>query len=69
MAHEEYGQKMKDIYGNDVENLLIEQLQSDEESTDSEMGITERDGRLRIIIPDWRTCQVCLNFYLVNLVK
>lgn len=58
MANEEYGQKMRDIYGNDVEKLLIEQLQSDEESTDSELGWVATPGRLRVNIPSWRTFQV-----------
>ncbi|KAG2191429.1 hypothetical protein INT47_003939 [Mucor saturninus] len=48
-------QKMKDTYGDDIEKLLIEQLQSDEESTDSEIAMTEKNLRLRIMVPHWRT--------------
>lgn len=58
MVNEEYGKKMRDTYGDDIEKLLIEQLQSDEESTDSEIGMTEKNLRLRVMVPHWRTNEV-----------
>lgn len=48
---------MRDLFGDDVENLAIEQLQSDEESTDTEMGETER-GALKVMTPSWRSQKV-----------
>ncbi|GAA5805530.1 hypothetical protein HPULCUR_012121 [Helicostylum pulchrum] len=38
MAHSVFGSEMKTLFGNDVFNLALEQLQSDEESTDTEAG-------------------------------
>jgi hypothetical protein len=58
MGHAHYGQAMKELFGEDVESLLIEQLQSDEESTDSEMGEVEKSAKLRIIRPSWRSRKV-----------
>ena len=58
MVNEEYSKKMRDAYGDDIEKLLIEQLQSDEESTDSEIGMTEKNSRLRVMVPHWRTNEV-----------
>lgn len=60
MANEEYGQQIKGLYGDDVGKLLIEQLQSDEESTDSELGLEARPGHLMVMNPTWRSYKVRL---------
>lgn len=43
---------MRDTFGEDVDNLVIEQLQSDEESTDSEGADS---AKLRVARPSWRS--------------
>ncbi|GAA5801024.1 hypothetical protein HPULCUR_006464 [Helicostylum pulchrum] len=55
IEHELFGPAMREFFGDDVSKLLREQLQSDEESTDSEMGETEKTGRLRVVRPSWRS--------------
>ncbi|KAI8088539.1 hypothetical protein BDF21DRAFT_450198 [Thamnidium elegans] len=55
LEHELFGPAMRGIFGDDVDELIKEQLQSDEESTDSEMGETEKTGKLRVIHPSWRS--------------
>ncbi|KAG2201574.1 hypothetical protein INT47_007451 [Mucor saturninus] len=40
---------------NKKKKLLIEQLQSDEESPDSELGMTEKNPRLWVMVPHWQT--------------
>lgn len=49
---------MERIYGTDVKHLAIEQLQSDEESTDSEEGEREKSDKLRVVRPTWRSAKV-----------
>lgn len=49
---------LREFFGEDIGKLLKEQLQSDEESTDSEMGELEKSGRLRVIRPSWRSKKV-----------
>lgn len=61
LADEDAGVVMTSLYGPDVADLLIEQLQSDEESTDSEMGKTVRDGHLSVVVPSWRSDMVKIN--------
>ncbi|GAA5798803.1 hypothetical protein HPULCUR_004209 [Helicostylum pulchrum] len=55
MAHSVFGSEMKTLFGNDVFNLALEQLQSDEESTDTEAGEVEKSIKLKVIRPFWRS--------------
>lgn len=50
---------MKSLFGDDVGDLVIEQLQSDEESTDSEMGEVQKSVKLKVVRPSWRSSKVC----------
>lgn len=58
MAHSVFGSEMKTLFGNDVFNLALEQLQSDEESTDTEAGEVEKSIKLKVIRPSWRSRKV-----------
>ncbi|GAA5800486.1 hypothetical protein HPULCUR_005917 [Helicostylum pulchrum] len=55
MAHSVFGSEMKTLFGNDVFNLALEQLQSDEESTDTEAGEVEKSIKLKVIRSSWRS--------------
>lgn len=44
---------MKSLFGNDVVRLAIEQLQSDEESTNE-----EDSAKLKVVRPSWRSEKV-----------
>lgn len=61
MAKEEYIQQMRDMYGNEVKKLLIEQLQSGEESIASEFGRTDVYASSFL---NWRTN----DFFLVHFI-
>ena len=58
ITHAVYGQELRQLFGDDVENLLLQQLQSDEESTDSEIGETEKSAKLKVVRPAWRSQKV-----------
>lgn len=56
---------MKQLFGDNISGLLLEQLQSDEESTDSEVGEVEK-GSLKVIVPSWRSERVnAYNIYIL----
>jgi hypothetical protein len=55
IAHSFFGPQIKILFGNDVSKLVLEQLQSDEESTDSEAGENEKNEKLKVIRPSWRS--------------
>lgn len=57
MAHSLYGPAMQTLYGNDVKDLLIEQLQSDEESTD------EGSAKFSVVRPSWRSEEVRKRYF------
>ena len=52
---------MREEFGDEVVNLVIEQLQSDEESTDSENNDAENSSKLNVIRPLWRSQRVIYN--------
>ena len=58
MLHEIHGKEMERLFGANVKHLAIEQLQSDEESTDSEEGEREKSDKLRVVRPTWRSARV-----------
>lgn len=63
LAHSEYGPLLRSSFGDDVQELAIEQLQSDEESTDSEVGEVEKTTKLKVVKPSWRSDRVKKNCF------